>query len=153
MKGKKRVLGVDSLGNLQEAEVCAANTADCACGERLVRGRRGDYPRLRAVLTDQGFDRGGLDRVVAAELGCPLDVLRRAPGRRGFAAEPVRWVVEQAIACLGRNRRLSRDYEYENDCSRAFLLLASISRSLKRLTAQPRDPEDKSWKPRPMHLI
>ena len=51
----------------------------------------------------------------------------------GVIPQPVRWVVEQTFGCLGRNRRLSKDYEYENSSSEAMVLIASISRTLNRL--------------------
>jgi hypothetical protein len=49
---------------------------------------------------------------------------------------PRRWVVERSFAWLGRNRRLSKDYEMLPCSSEAFVYLAMIRLMLKRLGKQ-----------------
>ncbi len=49
---------------------------------------------------------------------------------------PKRWVVERTFAWLGRNRRLSKDYEALPASSEAFVYLAMIRLMLKRLNKQ-----------------
>ena len=66
----------------------------------------------------------------------------RVPAARaGFRGVlPRRWVVERTIAWIGRNRRMSRDYEYRLATSEAWVYLAMISVMLRRLAqveAQP----------------
>jgi putative transposase len=48
-------------------------------------------------------------------------------------ASPKRWVVERTFAWLGRNRRLSKDYETLPCSGEAFVYLAMIRLMLKRL--------------------
>jgi len=43
------------------------------------------------------------------------------------------WVVERTIAWLGRNRRLSKDYEHSGAAMETWCYLASISLLLRRL--------------------
>ena len=43
------------------------------------------------------------------------------------------WIVERTFAWLGRNRRLSKDYELKVQTSEAFIDLAAIRLMLKRL--------------------
>jgi transposase len=43
-----------------------------------------------------------------------------------FKVLPKRWIVERTLAWLGRNRRLSKDYEYLPETREAFLKLAMI---------------------------
>jgi putative transposase len=50
--------------------------------------------------------------------------------------QPKRWVVERTFAWLGRNRRLSKDYEMLPCSSEAFVYLAMIRLMLKRLGKQ-----------------
>ncbi len=49
---------------------------------------------------------------------------------------PKRWVVERTFAWLGRNRRLSKDYEALPASGEAFVYLAMIRLMLKRLDKQ-----------------
>jgi hypothetical protein len=49
---------------------------------------------------------------------------------------PKRWVVERTFAWLGRNRRLSKDYEMLPCSSEALVYLAMIRLMLKRLAKQ-----------------
>jgi putative transposase len=51
--------------------------------------------------------------------------------------QPKRWVVKRTFAWLGRNRRLSKDYEMLPCSSEAFVYLAMIRLMLKRLGEKP----------------
>jgi len=46
---------------------------------------------------------------------------------------PKRWVVERSFAWMGRNRRLSKDYEKTTSSSEATVKLANIALLLRRL--------------------
>jgi transposase len=52
---------------------------------------------------------------------------------RGLRHLPRRWVVERTIAWIGRNRRMSKDYEYLTATSEALVYLAMSRLMLKRL--------------------
>jgi transposase len=47
---------------------------------------------------------------------------------------PRRWVVERTHAWIGKNRRMSKDYEYLTDNSEAMIYIAMIRLMLRRLT-------------------
>jgi putative transposase len=138
-KGKKRVFVVDTMGNLHGTVVHAANVADCEGGKQALepvekRQKAGKYPRLILIMGDHAYGNGGFPEWVETHLGCAIDISTKDPKQHRFIPFPIRWIVEQTIACLGRNRRLSKDYEYVNGSSEAILHIASINRSLKRLT-------------------
>ncbi len=139
IRGKKREFVTDTMGNLHATAVHAADIADCDGGkqalERIaIRHEAGGYPRLALILADHVFGNGGFPSWVNERLGCEIDISTKDPNQRKFIPFPLRWVVEQTIACLGRNRRMSKDYEYVNESSEALLYIASVSRSLRRLT-------------------
>jgi putative transposase len=141
IKGKKREFVVDTMGSLHEMAVHSANTADCEGGRLAlkpiaVRQAAGKYPRLAVVMGDHAYGKGGFPEWVEANISCTTDISTKDPNQHIFIPFPIRWVVEQTIACLGRNRRLSKDYEYVNGSSEAILYIASIGRSLKRLTCR-----------------
>jgi putative transposase len=139
IKGKKREYVVDTMGNLHETVTHNANIADCEGGKVVMekieeRKERGEYPRLALVMADHAFGNGDFPRWVEEHLGCEIDISTKDPNQRKFIPFPLRWVVEQTISILSRNRRLSKDYEYVNESSEALLYIASINRSLRRLT-------------------
>jgi transposase len=51
-----------------------------------------------------------------------------------YEHQPRRWVVERTFAWLGKNRRLSKDYEYLTDTSEVMIYAAMIRLMLRRLT-------------------
>lgn len=50
---------------------------------------------------------------------------------------PRRWVVERTFAWLGKNRRLSKDYELLPSTSEALMYIAMIRLMLRRLVREP----------------
>ncbi len=69
--------------------------------------------------------------VEGADLYVGLSLTRSVNNKMQVA--PRRWVVERTFAWLGRNRRLSKDYETLPCSSEAFVYLAMIRLMLKRL--------------------
>ena len=63
-----------------------------------------------------------------------MEVTTRPPEAAGFAVSPKRWVVEPTLAWLTRNRRLSKDDEYWEVYSAAYLYLALICLLTTRVT-------------------
>jgi hypothetical protein len=51
----------------------------------------------------------------------------------GFAVHPRRWVIERMLAILGRNRRLSRDFEAAIAPATALYYAASAMPLVRRL--------------------
>jgi putative transposase len=51
----------------------------------------------------------------------------------GFHVIPRRWVVERTFSWLGRQRRLSKDYERLTSTAEAFIYLVGIRLLLTRL--------------------
>jgi putative transposase len=146
--GRKRHLLVDTEGLLLKVVVHPANLHD-RIGAKLVLGALGTaFPRLHHIWADQGYT-GALGEWSHDELGIDLQVVypwwrqlqRYAPQvleavgyQPGFHVLPRRWVVERSIAWLGRQRRLSKDYERQPAISEALVYLAGSRLLLARLT-------------------
>jgi len=68
-----------------------------------------------------------------------VQIVERPPRRTDgppcprFQAAPRRWVVERTFAWLGRYRRMSRDYEYLGETTRANIHICMIRLMLRRL--------------------
>ena len=54
---------------------------------------------------------------------------------RAFKITGLTWIVERTFAWLGRNRRLSKDYDYVAQTSETMINIAAIRLMLNRLTA------------------
>ena len=61
------------------------------------------------------------------------EVLPEASYEGGFQVLPKRWIVERTFSWLGRQRRLSKDYERLVDTSEAWIYLVGIRLLLVRL--------------------
>jgi len=55
-------------------------------------------------------------------------------GQRAFKITGLTWIVERSFAWLGRNRRMSKDYEYKVQTSETMINLATVRLMLNRLT-------------------
>jgi putative transposase len=71
--------------------------------------------------------------MAAHTLDLTIDVVSPRPGQRGFQVLPRRWVVERTFGWLGRQRRLSKDYEVLPATSEAWIYLAMTRLMLRRL--------------------
>ena len=101
--------------------------AECSSAELSLT-----QPTIELVWADQGY-RGKRLQQVATGCDLHLEVVQRQ--QQGFAVLPRRWVVERTLAWLGKQRRLSKDYERLPEVSETLVQVAMIPLMLNRLTA------------------
>lgn len=87
---------------------------------------------MKLIWVDQGYKDWIVDEARKA-YQLDIEVVEKPADQQGFAVHPRRWVVERTFAWLGRNRRLSKDYERLPECSESMIYIASIHLMLKRL--------------------
>lgn len=135
INGRKRHIITDTIGNLLEVVVHAADIQD-RDGAKLVLNKLSEATKanLKKIWADGGY-RGKLVSWVRENLEIVLDIVTRDPEQKGFHVLPRRWVVERTFAWLGRYRRLSKDYEKCTKSSEGVVYIASIHTMLKRLVA------------------
>jgi putative transposase len=63
----------------------------------------------------------------------------------GFHVLPPRWVVERTFAWIGRNRRMSKDYEYLPSTSESMVCLTMIRLMVKRLARAAEASREQAW--------
>lgn len=137
INGRKRHMVVDTLGNLLQVVVHAANIQDYH-GAKCVLGRlTGTISSLKKIWADGIYKNGGLVDWVRETFQITLEIVNREPGQKGFHVLPRRWVVERTFAWLGRYRRLSKDCEKYTGISEGVVYIASIHMMLRRMTAAP----------------
>jgi putative transposase len=148
--GRKRVVIVDTQGNLLIVKVVPADTPE----RQTLRGvvtpelvKR--FPRLKKLLGDQGFEGMKVEQWVKEETGLKLEIVKHPEaGRRvlwakegesptvpesGFRVLRHRWIVERTFGWLNRQRRFSKDYEFQTQTSETMLLLAMGRRQIRNL--------------------
>ena len=62
-----------------------------------------------------------------------LEIVKRSDTAKGFEVLPRRWVVERTFAWLGRCRRLAKDWEKSIASSEAWINIAHIRLTTRRL--------------------
>lgn len=132
--GRKRHIGVDTLGLLLAVLVTAASASDNAGGIHLLSDIAEGHPRITKAWADTGYRTKVIDH--GARLGIDVEVTRRDPAQKGFKVIPRRWVVERAFGWLMHHRRLARDYETHSHRSEAMIRLAMIDLMSRRLTRE-----------------
>jgi len=98
-------------------------------------GPREDTPTLplaRTDLADAGYNAWQVDPAVAKVPLLRMEMVKRTD-MKDFAVLPRRWVVERTFSWLGRNRRLSKDFENLAETLATFVTIASIQLAVRRL--------------------
>ena len=132
VKGRKRVLLVDTEGLIHATQVLPASVQDRDTPAVIEPALAGSS--LLKVWADLAFDG---DAAAAPMIRCGIDL--ELVGRRskiGFEVEPERWRIEQTFGVLGRYRRLLIDHEGSTTMSRIMTLLAALFMTGSRFERQ-----------------
>jgi putative transposase len=147
LAGRQRHILVDTQGLLLAVVVHPANTPDREGGQLVLAAAEDTLLRLQHIWADQGYT-GTLVRLPRQEYGLTVQVVyppdrqlkRYAPEfladlgyQPGFQVLPKRWIVERTFSWLGRQRRLSKDYERLASTEEAWIYLVGIRLFLVRL--------------------
>jgi len=151
LSGRKRHIFVDTAGLLLKVVVHQANIQDREGVQPLLEPVKAIFTRMKKVWLDQGYTGKGR-KWIEQEMGWEVEIVRHAwSGIRGvwapkdveinwdeiippgFHVLPRRWVVERTFAWIGRNRRMSKDYEYLTSSSESMICLTMIRLMVRRL--------------------
>jgi len=158
IKGRKRHLLVDTQGFVLKAKVHSADIMDRDGVMLFVDGAATQFPRLRHVWLDAGYNGKGKGKDwIETQLGWTAKIVQHPPKPRsiwlpkgvepdwekiaahlpppGFHVLPRRWVIERTFSWLGQNRRLSKDYEQLCESEEAWIYVAMTRLMAKRLVA------------------
>jgi putative transposase len=147
VSGRKRHILVDTEGSLLKARVHAADIHDRSGAPLLLAGLNAEFPLSALIWADSAYQ--GLKEWLAQTLGWQLTISKHwwtglrgiwgSPEQqpleipRGFHVLKRRWVVERTFAWIGRNRRMSRDFERLIQTSEMLLYAAMARVTLRRL--------------------
>lgn len=132
VKGRKRHLLVDTLGLMLAVWMTPADVQDRDAAAAVMPLAAEQFPTLQKVWADGGYE-GPRMQATASEAGIELEVVKRSDQARGFVVLPKRWIVERTFGWLNRERRLSKDYERQEDSSEAFIHIGMTRLMLRRL--------------------
>src|SRR5580693_2517830 len=120
VKGRKRHILVDTFGLMI---TCRVDQPTSPTERRL--------PNIRTVIADAGHQSAELAHQLLRQDGWKLQIVKRR--QRAFKITGLTWIVERSFAWLGRNRRLSKDYEYCVQSSETMIEIAATRLMLNRL--------------------
>ena len=129
IKGRKRHISVDTLGNLLHVKVHAANQSDTKEGCAVFEQSALKYPSLRAFSADAGYC-GTSVEFVEKVLGLKLDIAKGIKGQ--WILMKKRWIVERTFAWFGGVRRLAKDYEILTNTAENMIRIAMIKVTLAK---------------------
>lgn len=131
IKGRKRHILVDTIGNLLGVVVHAANIHDTKAGILVMDKVMKIYPTIQAVSADAGY-RKTFEQEVLENHKIPVDISTKINGEWTIIAK--RWIVERNFAWLNNARRLAKDFEITVNSAENFVKIAHIGQMLRNLT-------------------
>ena len=131
VKGRKRVLLVDTLGLAHAIQVVPASVQDRDTPAVIEPELAGSS--LLKVWGDLAFNGDAAAPMVRC--GIDLELVGRK-NKAGFEVEPKRWRIEETFGVLGRYRRLLVDHEGSTTRSRTMTLLAALFMTANRFERQ-----------------
>jgi len=139
VKGRKRMLLVDTMGHVLGTSVQAANLHDSKAGISLWRETHLFNPVVEEVSliwadsTFGGAFKEQIEVVAGMQVVITRSPIEKQPVNSKVRIHQWRWIVERTLAWLGNNRRLAKDYERTTLSAQTFIWIAHIRRTLKLL--------------------
>jgi transposase len=134
VKGRKRLVLTDTLGNVLASKVLPANAVDGAAAIVFwdeVAPTHDLLGQVQVIFVDSSFN-GVFRQHLAQRYGIrvekPAHVLVK---KTNFCIHAWRWIVERTFAWLNANRRLSKEYDRTLRHANAWITVANIKRVLK----------------------
>ena len=146
VKGRKRVLVVDTLGLLVDGAVVPANTHDTKGAQTALAkvAQRQKEKTVKAVFADKGFQGASFAGWVKKQLGAVVQTSENlAQKMKRFVPAKTRWVIERTNAWLLDYRRLVVDHERLVRNSMTMIRIAFIRVLLRRLCPVMGPPGDR----------
>ena len=131
IKGRKRHIAVDIMGNILSVVVHAANLHDTMAGYYPALFAITLYPTIKGICADTGY-RGTFVEEMWDNFEIPVEISQQIKPKT-WQVLPKRWRVERTLAWLNASRRLSKDYEIRTRSAEAMIKVSHVHTLLKRL--------------------
>ena len=133
VKGRKRHILVDTIGLMFGLVVHGADIQDRDGAPAVLKSIRHACPRLRHVFAGSAYGGPKLRDAIKHLGDWTIEIVKRSDKAKGFEVLPRRWVVERTFAWLGRCRGLAKDWEKSIASSEAWIHIAHIRLTSRRL--------------------
>ena len=130
VKGRKRHIMTDIMGNLLVVKVHAANIHDTMSGCHVYQAAKNKYPSIKGACADEGY-RGTFALFVMVKYGDTIDISEKIKSK-GWQVLPKRWRVERTFAWVNWSRLLSKDYEIKTIYEENAFMVSHLHTLLKR---------------------
>lgn len=134
VKGHKRLVLIDSLGNVVASRVVPAHGSDAAAAIAFWGEVAATHPllaKVQLVPGDNSFARRFADhltRYYRVRFEKPVPIVLK---KKNFCAHKQRWLAERTLAWLTMNRRLPKEYDRLLTHTNAWIMWANAWRMLK----------------------
>ena len=129
VKGRKKHIIVDTMGNLLAIIVHAANIHDTKSGINPAKAAFEKYPTIQRFCGDAGY-RQSFEKDVLEQLGLAVDISKRI--KPEFEVLPKRWIVERTFAWSDNSRRLAKDFERKISHAQNMFIISHLHTLLNR---------------------
>ena len=129
VKGRKRHIVSDVMGNLLAVKVHAANIHDTVAGEAVFKAAYAKYPSIKGCAADAGYRKTFVNAL--KEIGIPVDIIEKVMPKI-WSVLPIRWIVERSFGWASHSRRLSKDYEISTESAENMLMVSHLATLLRR---------------------
>ena len=131
VKGRKRHIAVDTMGNVIAVKVHAANIHDTKSGCHVYQAAKNKYPDIEGACGDEGY-RGTFVDFVTVKYANKVDISEKIKPKQ-WEILPKRWIVERTFGWANNSRRLSKDYEILVVSEENIFMISHLHTLLKRL--------------------
>ena len=132
IKGRKRHIVVDTMGNLVTNVVHVANLHDSKGASLVFQNLKENICGIKTIYADCGY-RGELIEQTKRRYDYDLKISPKIKDQTQGRVSPKRWIVERTFAWFDNFRRLSKDFEYLLESSQAMIYLASLKILLNKI--------------------
>jgi len=103
----------------------------CRAARFLTGGLSPLWPTIHTVIADAGYESKGLSLDLKDQNGWKLTIVKRK--EQAFQIAGLNWIVGRSFAWLGRQRRMSKDYEYRVQTSATLITIAACALVVRRI--------------------
>jgi putative transposase len=129
VKGRKRHIVTDTMGNLLCVKVHAANIHDTVAGAAVFEDAIEKYPTILGCCADAGYRKTFENSVLS--LGKTIAISERIKSV-AWAILLKRWILERTFGWANNSRRRSKNYEIRTESAENMFIISHLATLLKR---------------------